>query len=120
MSQELQYLSQQVALGRSSRRDFLGRAAALGVSAALANTLLASAAMAAGPVKGGTLKIGLVGGAATDSNDPATFASQVMFHVGRCWGEELLGTTPTGELVPILASEWSSSPDAKVWTFKIR
>jgi peptide/nickel transport system substrate-binding protein len=120
MSQELQYLSQQVALGRSSRRDFLGRAAALGVSAALANTLLASAAQAAGPVKGGTLRIGLVGGAATDSNDPATFASQVMFHVGRCWGEELLGTTLTGELVPKLATEWSSSPDAKVWTFKIR
>ena len=45
MSQELQYLSQQVALGRSSRRDFLGRATALGVSAALANTLLASAAL---------------------------------------------------------------------------
>ncbi len=29
--QELEYLSQQVALGRSSRRDFLGRAAALGL-----------------------------------------------------------------------------------------
>ena len=34
MSQELDYLSQQVALGRGSRRDFMGRAAALGLSAA--------------------------------------------------------------------------------------
>ena len=53
MSQELNYLSQEVALGRGSRRDFLGRAAALGMSAAAANALLASAAQAAGPRKGG-------------------------------------------------------------------
>ena len=28
--------------------------------------------------------------------------------------------TPAGELEPKLATEWSSSSDAKVWTFKIR
>ena len=77
MSQELNYLSQQVALGRGSRRDFLGRAAALGLSAAAANALLATAAQAAGPRKGGTLKIGLQGGAATDSLDPALAAKSV-------------------------------------------
>ena len=60
MSPELLGLSQQVALGRGSRRDFLGRAAALGVSASVANMLLVNAAQAAGPVKGGIIKVGLV------------------------------------------------------------
>ena len=120
MSQELDYLSQEVALGRGSRRDFLGRAAALGISATAANALLASAAHAAGPRKGGTLKIGLQGGAATDSLDPALAANQLTFHVGRMWGEELVRLTPTGQLRPYLATEWRSSPDAKAWVFKIR
>ena len=120
MSQELQYLSQQVALGRGSRRDFLGRAAALGLSATAANALLSSAAQAAGPRKGGTLKIGLQGGAATDSLDPALAANQVTFHVNRMWGEELVRLSPTGQLRPYLATEWRSSPDAKAWIFKIR
>lgn len=120
MSQELNYLSQQVALGRSSRRDFMGRAAALGVTATAANTLLSTAAQAAGPVRGGTLKIGLQGGAATDSLDPATYASSVGFCIGRSFGEELVRVNAKGGLDPYMATEWGSSPDAKVWTFKIR
>lgn len=120
MSQELEYLSQQVALGRSSRRDFLGRAAALGVSATVANALLSSAAHAAGPRRGGILRIGMQGGAATDSMDPALAANQVTFSVGRTWGEELVRLAPNGDLEPRLATEWHSSPDAKAWVFKIR
>ncbi|MEO6623413.1 MAG: twin-arginine translocation signal domain-containing protein, partial [Burkholderiaceae bacterium] len=112
MSQELDYLSQEVALGRGSRRDFLGRAAALGLSAAAANALLASAAHAAGPRKGGIMKVGVQGGAATDSLDPALAANQMTYHVGNMWGETLLRTTPAGVLKPYLATEWRSSPDA--------
>ncbi|WP_425350379.1 twin-arginine translocation signal domain-containing protein [Mesorhizobium temperatum] len=37
MSQELDYLSRRLAAGRLSRREFLGRATALGVSATFAN-----------------------------------------------------------------------------------
>ncbi len=70
MSNELEYLSSRVAAGRLNRRDFLGRAAALGVSATFANTLLSDAAQAEGPVKGGVLKAGMQGGAATDSSIP--------------------------------------------------
>ncbi len=62
MSNELEFLSHRVAAGKLSRRDFLGRAAALGVTATFANSLLAGAAKAAGPVKGGLLKAGVVGG----------------------------------------------------------
>ena len=118
--QELEYLGQEVALGRGSRRDFLGRAAALGLSAAAANAMLTSAAHASGPRRGGQLKIGLQGGAATDSLDPAVAANQLTFHMGRAWGEELVRLSATGQLLPLLATEWRSSPDAKAWVFKIR
>ena len=72
MSNELDHLSRLVVSGRLSRRDFLGRAAALGITALGANTLLAGAATAQAPAKGGILRAGMVGGAATDSLDPAT------------------------------------------------
>ncbi|GLS34258.1 peptide/nickel transport system substrate-binding protein [Mesorhizobium albiziae] len=120
MSNELDYLSHHVASGRLSRRDFLGRAAALGVSATFANTLISGAARAQGPVKGGLLKAGMVGGAATDSLDPATWASQVPYTFGRCWGEQMLEISPTGDIEPRLAEEYTASDDAKTWTFKIR
>lgn len=120
MSNELEYLSRRVASGKLSRRDFLGRAAALGVTAPFANMLLSSAARAEGPVKGGTLKAGMQGAASTDTLDPALAASQVPFTFNRQWGEQLVQLTPTGEVAPCLAEEWGSSDDAKVWTFKIR
>ena len=120
MSKELEYLSRKVARGHISRRDFLGRAAALGVTTVFANSLLSSAALAEGPVKGGTLKAGMQGGASTDSLDPATWQSQVPYKFGRQWGEQLVEIQPDGKLEPKLAEEWGSSDDAKVWTFKIR
>lgn len=120
MSRELEYLSEEVAIGRYSRRDFLGRAAALGVTATAANALLAQAALAAGPRRGGTLKLGMQGGATTDTMDPALAANQVTFSVGRAWGEELVRLSVNGTLEPRLATEWRSSPDAKAWVFKIR
>ena len=120
MSGELEFLSRLVVSGGLTRRDFLGRAAALGVSAISANSLIAGAARAQAPVKGGKLMAGMVGGAATDSLDPATWASQVPYTLGRCWGEQMLEVSPTGEIEPRLAEEYSASDDALTWTFKIR
>jgi peptide/nickel transport system substrate-binding protein len=120
MSNELDFLSRHVVAGRLSRRDFLGRAAALGVTATFANSLLVGAARAQTPVKGGVLKAGLVGGESTNSLDPASFLTQVPFLFGKCWGEYLLGTNPDGTLRYCIAEEYGASDDAKVWTFKIR
>ncbi|RWE82305.1 MULTISPECIES: ABC transporter substrate-binding protein [unclassified Mesorhizobium] len=119
MSQELDNLSRGLAAGRLSRREFLGRATALGVSAAFANSLLAGAAMAQTPKKGGILKAGLVGGAATDTLDPAKFI-ELMSYFGKCWGEFLVALKADGGLENRLAEEIGSSKDAKVWTFKVR
>lgn len=120
MSNELDYLGRLAVSGRLSRRDFLGRAAALGVTATFANSLLSSAARAQGPVRGGILKAGLVGGESTNSLDPASFLTQVMYTFGKCWGEYLLTLNPDGTLRHAIAEEYGASDDAKVWTFKIR
>jgi peptide/nickel transport system substrate-binding protein len=120
MSSELEFLSRYVAKGKLSRRDFLGRAAALGASAAFANSLLSSAAHAEGPVKGGTLKAGLQGGESSNVLDPALNLSQVNFNFGKCWGELLVELKPDGSLEQRIAESIDSSPDAKTWTMKIR
>jgi len=120
MSKELEYLSSRVASGAMSRRDFLGRAAALGVAAPFANSLLAGAAFAETPAKGGTLTAGIQTGESTDSLDPASWTNQVPFVFGRCWGEQLVELTPEGDVKPRLATEWDSNKDATKWTFKIR
>lgn len=120
MSKELEFLSRRVASGKLNRRDFLGRAAALGVSAAFANTLLSDAARAEGPVKGGLFKAGLQGGESSNVLDPALNLSQVNFNFGKCWGELLVELNPDGSLENRIAEEIGSSPDAKTWTMKIR
>ncbi|TIM51559.1 MAG: ABC transporter substrate-binding protein [Mesorhizobium sp.] len=120
MSHELDYLSRRFAAGRLSRREFLGRATALGVSATFANSLLAGAANAQTPRKGGFLKAGVQSGAATDSLDPASFPGTVPIVFGKCWGELLMEMTPDGGIEYRIAEEIGSSKDAKIWTMKIR
>lgn len=121
MNNELQYLSSRVAAGKLSRRDFLGRAAALGATTVLANSLLADAARAQGAIKGGDLKLGLVGGESTNSLDPATWLTQVPQNFGSTWGELLVIQSPEdGSPQPVLAESWESSDDAAEWRFRIR
>jgi len=110
-----------LAKGGLSRREFMGGALAAGVSLTVASQLFADSAQAQEPKRGGHLKLGLEGGSATDSNDPAKFLSQVMFCIGRCWGDMLVESEPlTGQPVPALAESWEPSADASTWTFKIR
>ena len=120
MSNELNYLLARAAKGLMSRREFVGRAGALGVSAALASTLLASAARAEEPKKGGLLRAGMQGGESTNSLDPALAASEVPFAVNMIWGEMLVDVNAKGEIDYRIAEEISSSPDATEWKFKIR
>lgn len=120
MLDELDVLGRAVAGGKLSRRDFLGRAMALGASAAFANSILASAARAQTPQKGGALKLGLVGGAATDSLDPVLNATQVPANFNFTWGERLVDEPTDGVPKPGLAESWEASKDAATWTFKIR
>lgn len=121
MTDEINFLQRRMMIGAMSRRDFLGRAMAAGATFSAASALFASSANAQEPKKGGHLRLGLKGGASTDSLDPATYTSSVMFVAGRTWGDTLVETHPTtGAPVPSLAESWEPSADALVWTFKIR
>ena len=120
MSKELEYFARKVAVGLMDRRAFMGRAAALGASAILADSLLADAARAQEPKKGGHLKLGLGGGESSNSLDPALTLSQAPYNVIAQIGDQLVEVNPEGGLDTRIAEEFSSTPDAKVWSFKIR
>jgi len=120
MWKELENLDRQASVGSLDRRTFLSRAAALGIAMPFASSLLLSAARASEPVKGGVLRVGLGGGQSTDSLDPALAASEVPNTILSIVGERLLEVAADGGITHRLAEEYGSSPDAKVWTFKIR
>lgn len=120
MSNELNYLLSRAAKGKMSRRDFVGRAGALGVSAAVAGSMLTTAAHAEGPVKGGLLRAGMQGGESTNSLDPALAASEVPFAISMTWGDMLVDVSPDNTIDYRIAEEISSNADATEWKFKIR
>ncbi len=120
MSTELNQILAQAAKGKMNRRDFVGRAGALGVSAALAGAVLTNPARAAEPVRGGVLRAGVAGGQSTDSLDPALAASDSPFMINSTWGETLVDVELNGTLGMRVAEEISSSADATQWMFKIR
>ena len=103
-----------------SRRGFLQGSALLGISATT-GAFVAAPVRAQTPVRGGTLRMGLQGGASADTLDPALASASVLFVMAHCWGDTLIESHPeTGEALPSLAESWSPSADAKEWTFKIR
>lgn len=120
MSNELSYLLSRAAKGLMSRREFVGRAGALGVSAATASMLLTTAARAEEPKKGGVLRAGMQGGESTNSLDPALAASEVPFAINMIWGEMLVDVNAKGEIDYRIAEEISANADATEWKFKIR
>ncbi len=117
----LDYYSKLLTLGKITRREFMGRAMALGATTALAASMAGKAAMAATPKKGGRFRIALTGGSTADSLDPAlindTYMINVLFgQLRNCLTE----ISETGELIGELAESWDASDDAVTWTFKLR
>jgi peptide/nickel transport system substrate-binding protein len=117
---ELKQLERLLTRGEITRRDFLARLSALGITAALSPALLATPAKAATPQKGGRLKLGVAGGSTTDSLDPGTItdamATSINWQVRNC----LVEVDYKGRPVPELAESWESLPGASKWTFKLR
>ncbi|MCF8511634.1 MAG: ABC transporter substrate-binding protein [Rhodobacteraceae bacterium] len=120
MSDTLDHMIARVRKGTMTRREFVGRSTAMGVSAALAGALFTKAAHAEEPKKGGVLRAGVTGGESTNSLDPALSASPVPYMILRTWGETLVDVDATGALEMRLAEEVSSNADATEWKFKIR
>ncbi len=106
--------------GKISRREFLTRVSALGLTAALSPGLFPNFARAAAPKKGGRLRLSTPMGSASDSLDPATLTSAmpilISFQLRNC----LVEINNETEIIPELAESWECTPDAKRWIFKLR
>lgn len=116
----LKKLEKSLARGEITRREFIRRASAFGLMAAVSPALLTETAKASQPKRGGLFKIALQGGATSDSADPAVITSTIPqilnFHSRNALVEVDHNMMP----VPELAESWESSPDAKKWFFKLR
>jgi peptide/nickel transport system substrate-binding protein len=106
--------------GPVTRRGFVGGAAALGVTTALATTLAGRMVKADTPKKGGDLKLGIDGGESTDVLDPATYTATYLQTVGYCWGNNLVELDESAKATPELAESWEAKAGAVEWVFKIR
>lgn len=104
-----------------TRREFMDRAAALGLSTALATSLVGMPALAqSAPKRGGDLKLGIDGAETTDSLDPATISSTYPGVVTLQWGNCLVEIDEKNQAVPELAESWEPNADATQWVFKLR
>ncbi|MEJ2158505.1 MAG: ABC transporter substrate-binding protein [Desulfobacteraceae bacterium] len=107
--------------GKLSRREFMARMSAMGLAAAVSPLLSSMPAMAAGPKRGGRLRLGLNGGATSDTLDPGIqLAMMPQTLVYGTLANSLVEVDADGRPVPELAESWEASPDAKKWIFKLR
>lgn len=114
------YLYHLATEGRLSRREFMSRAAALGVSTALA-TSMADKAFAQTPKQGGSFRVALGHGATTDTLDPANWPDNYTgLAAGGSLSNSLTEIGAKGEILPDLAESFEASDDVKTWIFKLR
>ena len=120
MKDQLALLLEEIDSGRISRRSFLNRTAAFGLTAALGTTLLPNGARADEPKKGGMFRMGWGGGESTDTLDPSLADSPVPFLVNRQWGDTIVNVTADGQIEPRLAEKMTANADGTEWRFTIR
>ncbi|NBB37100.1 ABC transporter substrate-binding protein [Pseudomonas kielensis] len=104
------------------RRDFLKYSAAAATVAGAFSMGLPFGAFAQDPTPkpGGVLRLGLAGGSTTDSRDPGSWSDTFTFVGFSAVYNTLSEIAVDGTAIPELAQSWESSPDARVWIFKLR
>jgi peptide/nickel transport system substrate-binding protein len=127
------HIIDEFAAGRLTRRDFIRRAAVVGITAPSLGAILAacgssssssstssssSASSSASGAPGAVIKAGIV--TPTASINPVTVADQGGLDMLAQTGEYLCLSTQTLTLTPVLATSWTPNSTADVWTFKIR
>jgi peptide/nickel transport system substrate-binding protein len=117
---DLNKLEQLLTEGKITRREFLKRLSALGITAALSPALLEKRARAAMPRKGGILRLGLAGGSTTDSLDPATMTDAMAYNINWQIRNCLVEVDNKGNPLPELAESWEASANATEWRFSLR
>jgi peptide/nickel transport system substrate-binding protein len=114
-------LQRAISEGKIGRREFIRRATALGMAAAIPSAMFAEEARAAAPKRGGRLRQGLSEGSNADTLF-GVLGSGGAHQVSVQWQllNNLTEINGKGEVVGELAESWEASPDAKTWTFKLR
>lgn len=102
-----------------SRREFMHAALAAGLTVTSAQALWAGRAAAEAKV-GGALRIGLAGGATTDSLDPSTYTDTFMIMLGYAVRGNLTEVAADGSAKPEIAESFEAGEGAKTWCFKLR
>ena len=99
------------------RRELMMGAAALGLSmGAMGGTAFAEDA----PKKGGTLRLGMEGGSASDSLDPRTYADSIPISYGYQIWNGFVEVGPNGDATGELLESWEAKPGAIEWIFNVR
>ena len=114
----LDKLAAEAKLGRISRRDFMHYSLAAGVTASAATGLWTTTA-AASPKHGGTFRLGAHDGNSSDSFDPGTYLSFSTIFLAHAMRSYMTQINADGTLGGDIATEWSATPDASEWTFKL-
>lgn len=99
------------------RRQLVAGATALGLSAAFGSM---PAMAQSSPKKGGTLRLGMEGGSASDSLDPTTYADAIPRVCSLMFWNQLVEVDAKGNATPELAESWEAKPGAAEWIFNIR
>ncbi len=116
----LKNLERLLTQGKITRREFIARASALGLAAAVSPVLLKTKAEASTPKRGGRVIFGSAGGSTTDSMDPGTLMHTMSQTVNQCMRSHLVEVNYKGEPVPELAESFEAEPGAVKWIFKLR
>lgn len=74
----------------------------------------------AAPKRGGTLRLALSGGAASDGFNPALHTGQMQMYMNQFSNRLVKEKADTGKLYPELATSWQAKNKNKEWTFKLR
>jgi peptide/nickel transport system substrate-binding protein len=109
-----------------SRRDFIRTAAAGGAALSLPGVLAKAAdaapvAIDSGAVrKGGTLRVAVAGGGASETLNPNQVLAEIDTARSRAMFEGLVDFDPNGKVVNVLAQELSTNANASVWKIRVR
>ena len=116
----IQESSHLVSTGKMTRREFMARVSALGAAVTLSPALFSQSVFASVPKRGGRLRLGMAGGATSDSLEPGKLTDHVAMVVQWQIKNNLVEIDHQGKAVPELAESWEPSSDATRWVFKIR
>ena len=117
---DLDDLKRLLSEGRIGRRDFIKRASAIGMAAAIPAAILSEEARANEPKRGGMFRMAVRGGATSDSIAGSALLDTHNIITSWTCRNNLTEVTPTGDVTGELVESWEASDDASVWVFNLR